>query len=118
VFYFYINEGQARLNTSSADLSGNEQTILFYDLYVSNSPKIVSSGLPSILSFQVVSRSSENGGDSGVVLFVPSNPRPDVLVPPHPILINQETVYLVNEGQILSTSLFLLIISLFVILLQ
>jgi len=112
VFYFYITEGSARINSSSTDLNGNEQMLLFYDLYVTSSPTITNSGLPSILSFQIVSRDSENGGDSGVVLFQPSEPQPNVLVPPQPIIIDQKIVYqVVNQAPILSCSIFVLFIS-------
>jgi len=117
IYYFFITEGDAKFDPIQTDITGNEYMALLYDLYLENSPQLTESNLPTILSFNVVANTAVTGG-YGAVFYSGSQVTDAVVPPPITLLPPEKVVYLLSDGYSVSSSAFILFITLLVLLLQ
>jgi len=117
IYYFIITEGNAKFDPIQTDITGNEYMVLLYDLYLGNSPQLTESNLPTILNFNVVANTAVTGGYGAS--FFSGNQVSDATVPPSITLLPPEkVVYLLSDGHSITSSAFILFITLLVLLLQ
>jgi len=105
VYYFYLTDSS--VNKSNPQQSANAQMILLYNWYISDNPILQQTGLPPIISFQIVAFDAQTE-EPTVLLLGTDSTEVEAIVPSQPSVATDQPFIVRNSATSLDTTALLL----------